>query len=241
MRRSEASDPLSGFPSERGRRARGIVALAAALGAIVAVTAGFAALRRHPPVAVAPPSVHDVDLPRGPALETPAHANAGGAGNPATDVTSVRTIDSVPAAPVRSVGAGGWVTVAAPIALDIREDGELLGYTTVPRIMLPIGRHRLDIESAAVGFRARRTIDVAAGRTVVVRVSVPDGRLNVNAVPWADVSIDGRAVGQTPLANLKVPVGRHEVVLRHPQFGERREVVFVALDEVVRLGVDLSR
>jgi hypothetical protein len=33
--------------------------------------------------------------------------------------------------------------------------------------------------------------------------------LNVNARPWANVWLDGRAVGETPLANLRVPVGEH--------------------------------
>ena len=107
--------------------------------------------------------------------------------------------------------------------------------------MLPAGRHRLEIGSSAIGFRETRTVDVVAGRTASVKVAIPNGRLNVNAVPWADVSIDGHQVGQTPLANLSIPVGRHEVVLRHPQLGERREIVIVSLGVVARIGVDLSR
>ena len=49
----------------------------------------------------------------------------------------------------------------------------------------------------------------------------------MNARPWAEVTLDGSSVGQTPLSNLLVTVGTHELVFRHPQFGERRQSVVV--------------
>ena len=43
----------------------------------------------------------------------------------------------------------------------------------------------------------------------------------LNAQPWADVWVDGERVGETPIGNVAVPIGPHEVVFRHPQLGEQ--------------------
>ncbi|MEO7891202.1 MAG: hypothetical protein ABIW19_14480 [Vicinamibacterales bacterium] len=69
--------------------------------------------------------------------------------------------------------------------------------------------------------------------------AVAMGRLSINAKPWADVWVDGQLVGTTPLANLRVPVGGHEVLWRHPQLGERRATVHVGTDTPARSAVDL--
>jgi hypothetical protein len=61
-------------------------------------------------------------------------------------------------------------------------------------------------------------------------IAVPKGRISINAVPWAEVLIDGTAAGQTPLANLSLPIGTHEIVFRHPQFGERKQTVVVKVE-----------
>ena len=34
-------------------------------------------------------------------------------------------------------------------------------------------------------------------------------------------------VGQTPIANIQISVGTHEMVFRHPQFGERKQTIVV--------------
>jgi hypothetical protein len=53
------------------------------------------------------------------------------------------------------------------------------------------------------------------------------------------VWIDGQRVGETPIGNLSVPIGSHEVVFRHPQFGEKRRAISVTLGAPVRLSVDM--
>jgi PEGA domain len=69
-------------------------------------------------------------------------------------------------------------------------------------------------------------------------VVAPNGMLNINATPWASVWIDGNPVGDTPLGNLSITPGEHEVVFRHPQFGERRERAIVRVDGVTRVAVN---
>ena len=138
-------------------------------------------------------------------------------------------------------GAGGWLSVAAPIALTIREAGKVIGTTESDRLMLPAGDHALELVNDDIAFSAKRSVKIEAGKTAVVKIDAPNGLLNINAQPWAEVWVDGLRIGETPIGNLSRPVGPHEVVLRHPEFGERRETVIVTLKQPARLGVDMRR
>lgn len=51
--------------------------------------------------------------------------------------------------------------------------------------------------------------------------------------------IGGRNYGETPLANISLPLGAHEVTLRHPTLGERRETVTIRQGAPGRVSVDM--
>ena len=135
---------------------------------------------------------------------------------------------------------GGYITLNAPFDMQVFEEGRLIGTTSASRLMLPTGRHHLELVSPSLQYRTTMMLDVRAGQTTQAVVPVPNGAVSVNALPWADVFIDGRPVGTTPLADLTVPVGAHEIVWRHPELGERRENVTVTSAEPLRIGVDFS-
>jgi hypothetical protein len=136
---------------------------------------------------------------------------------------------------------GGWVTIAAPFEVDLVEHGDVIGTSGSSRIMLPSGRHDLVLVNAELGYREARRVDVGAGKTTTVGIDAPKASLNINARPWAEVTIDRNAVGETPIANLSVTIGRHDVVFRHPQYGERKLVVLVTAKGPNRLTADLTR
>jgi hypothetical protein len=137
--------------------------------------------------------------------------------------------------------AAGWVTFKSPVDLQIFEAKRLVGSTAADRLMLPAGRHDLELVNTELEFRRAMTVQVSAGSTVTAAVDLPNGTLSVNALPWAEVTIGGKPVGTTPLGNLSLPIGSHEVVWRHPQLGERRRTVKVTATTPVRVGVDLSQ
>jgi hypothetical protein len=66
------------------------------------------------------------------------------------------------------------------------------------------------------------------------------GTVNLNASPWAEVWLDGRRIGETPIGNLAVPIGPHEIVFRHPEFGEKKHAVSVTTAAPVRLSVSMK-
>ena len=134
----------------------------------------------------------------------------------------------------------GWVSVKAAFTMEIREGGRLLGTTDAERLMLAAGRHELDFVNDTLGYRASRVVVVAPGKVAPVSLELPMGVVNLNAAPWAEVWIDGRRVGETPIGNLSVSIGPHEVVFKHPQFGEKHHAISVTLGTPVRLSVDMK-
>jgi len=164
------------------------------------------------------------------------------------NTTTIRTVHvgtggtaTVIAALAPSGGAAGWLSITVPLDLQILEGGNLLGTTSAARIMLPAGRHELDLTNAAIGFQTKLTVEIPPGKTATASVTIPNGSLSLNALPWANVWLDGRSIGTTPVANLEVPLGTHEIIWWHPQFGERRQTVVVTAKSPVRLVMDLSK
>jgi hypothetical protein len=147
----------------------------------------------------------------------------------------------VPLAPRQSsAAAAGWISiVAAPVDVQLFESGRFLGSSKIERIMLPAGRHELDIVNETLGFQERRVVQVTAGQVAPVNLKWPTGTVSLNAAPWALAFIDGAPVGETPIANMRIPIGPHEILFRHPQLGERRESIVVTARETARVGVDL--
>ena len=144
-------------------------------------------------------------------------------------------------APSATGASGGWLTVKTPIEMEIMQGGRILGTTRMERVMLPVGSHRIEFANTGLEVSVAQTVQIAAGKTVDVAITLPSGRLSVNALPWADVFLDGVAVGTTPLGELTVPIGPHELVFRHPQLGERRQSVVVKAQTPARLGIDLRK
>ena len=137
--------------------------------------------------------------------------------------------------------AAGWVAFKTTVALQIFEGKRLVGTTAAERLMLPAGPHELELVNTELEFRRALNVQVGAGTTVNPAVELPTGSLSINALPWAEVTIDGRSVGTTPLGNLPLRIGSYEIVWRHPQLGERRRTVTVPATTPVRVGVDLSQ
>jgi len=117
----------------------------------------------------------------------------------------------------------------------------VLGSSADGPIVISAGTYQLEFINTALGFRARRAVTFRAGEITNMAIPVPPGRINVNATPWAEVWIDSRALGETPLANVEVPLGEHELVFRHPDLGERRQRVVVRADAVALASTTFDR
>jgi hypothetical protein len=139
-----------------------------------------------------------------------------------------------------SASSLGGVRVNSPLDLQILEDGRVIG-TTAGAVAMAVGRHDLEVVNERFAYRSRQTVEVRPGQTTSLSVTPPNGRVSINAVPWAEVWIGGTMVGETPLANFSLPLGEHEIVFRHPQLGERRQTAIVKGDGMTRVTANLQR
>ena len=126
--------------------------------------------------------------------------------------------------------AAGWLSVASKVDLDIFERGLLVGSSRTPRILLEAGPHTLEFVNEETAFRASQEVRIQSGTAERIDIALPVSSIHVNAVPWAEVWIDGTLVGQTPLGNHPIAIGPHRIVFRHPLLGER------AFETVVKAG-----
>jgi PEGA domain-containing protein len=166
---------------------------------------------------------------------------ANGSAERTVAVTSGTTTAVVFALPKTSAPIAGWVAVAAPFDVQVSEGANIVGTGKAAKIMLPAGRHTISLANAALQYESERTVDIAAGQTATVRVDAPKVPISANARPWADVTIDGTNVGQTPIANMPISIGTHEILFRHPQLGERRQTVVVTAKGPNRIAVDMTK
>jgi len=159
----------------------------------------------------------------------------------ATDARAVASKANAASLPAPEPARNGGFRVSAPIELHVLDGERVLGSSFDGPIMTRAGRYELEFVNSVIGYRVRREVDVRAGQIAALSIPVPNGRLNINATPWASVWIDGTAYGETPLGNLSIVPGEHEIVFRHPQLGERREKIIVRPDTPGRVAVSLQR
>src|SRR5262249_40130305 len=125
------------------------------------------------------------------------------------DVGSVKqnvTIESgttsslvVPLAAPEGAPLSGWISIAAPAKVDLYENKRLIGSSQSDRLMVSSGSHELEIVNEALGYRALRTVQVLPGKVVPIRIDFPKANVDINAVPWAEVWLDGEKIGDTPI------------------------------------------
>lgn len=135
--------------------------------------------------------------------------------------------------------ASGWVRVQASFDVQVLESGQVVGSSASERILVTAGPHVFELVNAALGYRATMKVVVGAGGTEVLAVETPRTPVQVNAQPWAEVVVNGRVLGETPLANLMLPIGAYQFVFRHPEFGERTVPVTVRLNGPNRVTANL--
>jgi serine/threonine protein kinase len=147
----------------------------------------------------------------------------------------------VPLGVPNGASLSGWISVSSAVDVQLFEKGRLLGSSQTDRIMVAAGNHQIELVSQALGYRATRSVQVSPGKVAQVALKLPMGSMAVNAIPWAEVWIDGEKAGETPIGNLQATIGTHEIVFRHPDLGEVRQAVTVTVATPARLSVDMRK
>ncbi|MBI5512064.1 MAG: serine/threonine protein kinase [Deltaproteobacteria bacterium] len=164
-------------------------------------------------------------------------------------------VGAPPRAPAAAVGGGVALGVAEPALPSLGAEGDREPQPAVTVEAPPeteVGERPRESSKGKreVGFRPRGAAGargrVKGGAAAVdapaVDAAPVQGKLTLQAVPWANVYIRGRLVGPTPLINYPVPAGDLEVRLVNPDAGlSVDKVIVVPPGGVVKERVELSR
>jgi hypothetical protein len=134
----------------------------------------------------------------------------------------------------------GWIAAFAPIVLSVAADGRSIGSTEENRLMLPPGRHQITFSNRELGYTSTQEVVIEPGEVKTINVD-PRGTVNLNAIPWAEVWLDGLKLGDTPLAGTSVPLGLREFVFKNPQFGEKKVSATIKASANAPVVVDFSK
>jgi len=116
----------------------------------------------------------------------------------------------------------GWLEVSTTPPAIILVDGRRVGSGS-RRLRLRPGRHLVEARLEGGGSKSL-PVTVVAGRSKLQRITLGRGRLKVLVQPWATVWLDGRKVGETPLAPLSLYEGTYQLLLRNRQLGREERV-----------------
>lgn len=135
--------------------------------------------------------------------------------------------------------AGGWVYIVLPIIVDVYQGTRLVGSSLRGRLELPTGEYELELVNQALGYRERARATIRPGEVTRVRPFLPNGTLQLDAIPPAQVFVDGRLIGNTPLSDVRVPLGEREIRFSHPELGDQVRRVLVHALGPIRVSVDM--
>ncbi len=203
---SPADDVLVAPPQNRLK----YFLIATAVG-FVAAAAGWKLLAGEPSAPAAPPARPTVtevkDLPNVP---DPAPAPA-----PAPAPEPV-------AAPVAEPPGMAKLTLTAAIPAKVSLDGKPVGRTPV-ELVVGVGAHLLVFEDLGGHAKQARTIDVKANDTRTEEWKPERGKVIVRAVPWAEVFLDGKSLGMTPMEPVSLIAGRYTLAFTNKDTGKKDE------------------
>jgi serine/threonine-protein kinase len=98
-------------------------------------------------------------------------------------------------------------------------DGKPLKTAPDGALHLTAGRHSVQVSSPALAFSRTLQVDLKPNEAALRAVHGGKGQLRVAVSPWAEVIVDGKSLGVTPLQPSELTEGSHLVTLRNGDLG----------------------
>jgi len=132
------------------------------------------------------------------------------------------------------------INLTTSVPVNVYIDDKDYGMTPIKGLLIPSGYHDLRFKNDEYLIDEIQHVYIIPGVPFERNLTLGHfASLNLNAIPWADVYIDGKYVGQTPIANLKVVVGAHEIVFKNSKFPIRRRNVSLEEGTTTDITVDM--
>jgi hypothetical protein len=112
------------------------------------------------------------------------------------------------------------LAVSSATPVDIYKDDTYLG-SAPASLELPAGSQTIEYRHG--DLRKHITYVINSNETTKTTITF-DASLQINSRPWAEVSVDGiekKALGQTPLSDVRVPIGSL-LIFENPEFPPKK-------------------
>ena len=143
----------------------------------------------------------------------------------------------------------GLITVTSePIEADVYVDGKNVGKTPYVSKKISRGTHRVELKKDRYNSFVK-VVKIRAGETnneienvSLVPKELKFGALTINSTPdGADVTVDGKVMGKTPMTLSDLLIGNHSVVLNHSGYFSLTEHVVVIENDTTTLNLKLLK
>jgi len=131
----------------------------------------------------------------------------------------------------------GWIAIFSGVPLTISIDGKPHGTTDDGQITLAPGNYNVELSSERFNYHEAKSVHIEPGQIISYSVKLPVTPLHLDAPDGMEVSIDGQSAGVTPLSELTVPIGTHEIAGRGADGAERRKSVEAKADEPAQVNL----
>jgi serine/threonine-protein kinase len=113
----------------------------------------------------------------------------------------------------------GLISVTTEPPADIFLGKNKLGHGSIQRAKVPTGKHKLRVVLRK-GTQKIMAVRIKRGEHIEKSVAFGSGKLRIVVLPWANVWVDGKKKGQTPLPAMDLMEGSHRVRLANDQIGK---------------------
>lgn len=148
--------------------------------------------------------------------------------------------ENLPAGPTGEARATLVIDTEPPCTIDL--DGHIVGSGTVELRDLAAGAHQIAVSNAEKGLQRFVALTVAPGETRREQIAFRTGTITFRVRPWANVEIDGKPSGTTPLpSGIPVYEGQHSIKLTNPELRKvwvRQVWIQPGKDEVVKANLE---
>ena len=137
-------------------------------------------------------------------------------------------------------GRANFAIYPGTVASKTAPDAAPLRAGTAPQSIadLPPGRYTIFLKNPG-WTDVRAEVDLRPGETLPVEYTFPHGTVTITSVPdGAEIFAGEISLGHTPLT-IDLPLGKQELVARHPDFPKKAETVTIASDTPAKIAFQL--
>jgi hypothetical protein len=121
----------------------------------------------------------------------------------------------------------GFIAVFSSIPVSVNINGRNVGSSDSGQMMVAPGAYAVELANEHFNFHQTVNLKVEPGQVASYSVTLPTSPVHIDAPDGTTISIDGTPAGQTPLADVNLPIGAHEIVAHYANAVEKRQSVDV--------------